>query len=58
MSSVTSYTNLLSDFQFIQHVTAPSRVTNCSATLIDHLLVTPCLSVSHSYQTVDIGVGN
>ena len=41
-SSVTNYTNLLSDFQFTQHVTAPSRVTNCSATLIDHLLVYLC----------------
>lgn len=53
-SGVASYTNLLSDFQFTQHVTAPSRVTNCSVTLIDHLLVTPSLSVSHSYQTVGL----
>ena len=49
-SGVASYINLLSDFQFTQHVTAPSRVTNCSATLI----VTPSLSVSHSYQTVGL----
>ena len=53
-SGVASYINLLSDFKFTQHVTAPSRVTNCSATLIDHLLVTPSLSVSHSYQTVGL----
>ena len=53
-SGVASYINLLSDFQFTQHVTAPSRVTNCSATLIDHLLVTPSLSVSHSYHTVGL----
>lgn len=54
MSGVASYTDLLSDFQFTQHVTAPSRVTNCSATLIDHLLVTPSLTVSRSYQTVGL----
>ena len=53
-SSVASYTDLLSDFQFTQYVSAPSRVTNCSATLIDHLLVTPSLSVSQSYQTVGL----
>ena len=53
-SSVASDADLLSDFQFTQYVTAPSRVTNCSATLIDHLLVTPSLSVSQSYQTVDL----
>ena len=53
-SSVASYTDLLSDFQFTQYVTAPSGVTNCSATLIDHLLVTPSLSVSQSYQTVGL----
>jgi len=47
-------TALLSDFQLSQHVTAPTRITESSATLIDHLLTTPSLAVSRSYQTIDL----
>ena len=53
-AGISSYTDLLSDFQLSQHVTAPTRVTESSATLIDHLLTTPSLAVSRSYQTIGL----
>ena len=37
------YVNLYSDYQFLQQVTEPTRVTNLSATLIDHMLMSPPL---------------
>ena len=53
-ASVTCYTDLLSDFQTTQYVTAPSKVTDCPATLFDHLLAMPILSVSCSNQTISL----
>ena len=49
-----NYVELLSDFQFIQHNGEASRVTKTSATLIDHVLGTPVLSVSKCYQAVGL----
>jgi len=49
-----TYVDLLSDFQFIQLVAKPSCVTECLAILTDHLLVTPCISLLASYQTIGL----
>lgn len=46
--SQRKYVEILTDFCFVQHVSEPSCVTNQSATLVDHLLVTPNLSVLRS----------
>ena len=48
------YADILSDFQCSQHVTAPSRVTASSSTLIDHVLSTPSLSVTRFCQSVGL----
>ena len=53
-ASVTNYKHMLSYFQLIQQVTVPTRVTESSATLIDHLPTTLSLSVSQSYQTIGL----
>jgi len=53
-ASVTSYKQMLSEFQLTQQVTAPTRVIESSATMIDHLLTTTSLSVSQSYQTIGL----
>ena len=50
----SDYADILSDFQFSQHVTAPSRVTTSSSTLIDHVLSTPSLSVTRCCQSVGL----
>lgn len=59
------YQNLLSDFNLVQHVTGPSRVTETS-TLIDHVVSIPVVSMlsekqafglsDHHVQLVDIDV--
>ena len=51
---LSDYINTLSDFHFIQHVVDPTRVTSTSATLIDHVVTTPNLTVSRCYQAVGL----
>jgi len=49
-----NYKDLLSDFQFVQYNSEPSRVTRTSATLIDHVLCTPVSSVKKCYQAIGL----
>lgn len=53
-SAQAEYVNLFADFQFTQHITQPTRVTNLSATLIDHVLTSPPLNVIKYYQAVGL----
>ena len=46
--------DILSDFNFIQHITDPSRVINLSATLIAHVLTTSSVEVLKTVQTVSL----
>ena len=53
-SVLSEYSDIISDFQFVQHVPDPFRVTSSSATLIDHMLTTPNITVLQCYQTVGL----
>ena len=48
------YAEILSDFCFVQQVNEPPHVTDQSATLVDHLLVTPNLLVLRSVQSLGL----
>ena len=48
------YVNLFSDFQFLQYVAEPTRVTDLSATLIDHMLTSSPLCVTTCTQAVGL----
>ena len=52
------YCDLLSDFQLIQSVSGPSRVTDVSSTLIDHILSTLDISVSFTTQATGLSDHN
>jgi len=64
-SILKCYVNILSDFNFIQHIVDPSCVVNQSATLIDHVFTTPkvVLKVTqtmslndHKYQMLEVDI--
>ena len=46
--------DILSDFNFIQHIVDPSHVVNLLATLIDHVLMTSNVEVLKTIQTVGL----
>ena len=50
----SDYKNILSDFQFTQHISGPTRVTNSSSTLIDHALSTSNLAVLQCFQATGL----
>lgn len=49
----TGYTEFLTDYHLIQHISEPTRITSTSATLIDHILATPCTQYSMFTQYVN-----
>lgn len=51
-SASTAYAEFLTDYHLIQHISEPTRITSSSATLIDHILATPCTVVHSVYQSV------
>ena len=53
-AATTNYKNLLSDFNLVQHVVGPSRVTDISSTLIDHVVSTPAVSVLSVKQAIGL----
>ena len=53
-SVIREYSDILLDFQFVQHVSDPSRVASSSATLIDHVLTTPNFTGLQCYQAVGL----
>ena len=53
-AATTNYQNLLSDFNLVQHVTGPSRVTDTSSTLIDHIVSTPIVSMLSVKQAIGL----
>jgi len=54
LSTSNEYKNLLDDFCLTQHIVAPSRVCDSSATLIDHISSSNQFSVTHSCQAVGL----
>ena len=48
------YADILSDFNFIQHIVDPTHVVNLSATLIDHVLTTSSVEVLKTVQAVGL----
>ena len=48
------YCNLLCDFQLTQLVDLPSRVTEYSSSLIDHVLCTPSVCASSVTQETEL----
>ena len=53
-SSTVNYQNILSDFQLTQFVSGPSRVTELSSTLIDHILCTSSILVLDVKQAIGL----
>ena len=53
-SATANYQNILSDFQLTQFVPGPSRVTDLSSTLIDHILCTSSISVLDVKQAIGL----
>ena len=53
-SASTAYAEFLTDYHLIQHISEPTRITSSSATLIDHILATPCTVVHSVYQSVGL----
>jgi len=54
LSTSNEYKNLLHDFCVTQHIVAPSRVRDSSATLIDHISSSNQFSVTHACQSVGL----
>ena len=50
MTQTTSYIRLLSDFYLQQHVCQPTRITETSTTLIDHVIASKDISVYNVLQ--------
>ena len=53
-SASTAYTEFLTDYHLIQHISELTRLTSSSATLIGHILATPCTVVHSVYQSVGL----
>ena len=53
-SITVTYTDFLTDYHLVQHVSEPTRITDSSATLIDHIITTPCIVVHSTYQSVSL----
>ena len=54
LSDHSDYMNILSDFQFVQHISGPTRVSSTSATLIDHAMSTSNLEVLQCFQVAGL----
>jgi len=50
---IDNYISLLSDFYLQQHVCQPTRITETSTTLIDHVIASKDISVSNVLQPCD-----
>ena len=53
-SASTAYAEFLTDYDLIQHISELTRIISSSATLIDHILATPCTVVPSVYQSVGL----
>ena len=49
-----AYTDFLTDYHLVQHVSEPTRITDSSATLIDHIITIPCIVVHSTYKSVGL----
>ena len=50
----TAYVEFLTGYHLVQHISRPTRITDTSATLIDHILTTPHVTVQFEYQSVGL----
>ena len=53
-AATTKYRDLLNDFNLVQHITGPSRVTESSSTLIDHIVSTSIASMLNVKQALGL----
>ena len=54
-SSISAaYIEFLTDYHLVQHISEPTRITDTSATFIDHIITTPCIAVHSVYQSVGL----
>ena len=50
----TAYVEFLTDYHLVRHISGPTRITSTSATLIDHILTTPHVTVHSEYQSIGL----